>query len=175
MATARDFDKAADAAAGFRSHFESVPIGSVADASMGNDTAMVAGTILWAEIYLNEDCTITGIKILNGATVGTDKGIAALYSSSGNLLASSALAGTLTAGANAIQDYTLTAAYSAKRGRHWIAYQSNGTTDTIRTIAASTFINCLTATATGAFGTLTPLAVPTTFTANKGPIGAAHV
>lgn len=175
MSTERDFIKAADAAAGFRSSFEAVPLGSVAYSSLGNNTTMVAGTIQWSEIYIDQDTTITGIKVLNGATVGTDKGIAALYSNTGALLGSSALAGTLTAGANALQDYTMVTPITVKKGRHFIAYQSNGTTDTIRTVAASTYINSLNATATGAFGTLTPLTVPTTFTANTGPIGAAHV
>lgn len=175
MATSRQFDKALDASAGFRSAFATVPIGSVAYGSMGTNTTMVAGTILWAEVYFPQDVTITGIKVLNGATVGTDKGIVALYGNNGDLRANSALAGATTAGANALQSYAFTTPYAAVRGRHWLAYQSNGTTDTIRTVAASTFIDVLTTSATGAFGTLTQLTVPTTFTADKGPIAAAYV
>lgn len=175
MANERAFIKAADAAAGFRSTFPSVPVGGAAYGSTGTNTTMVAGTIYWAEVYFPNDVTITGIKVLNGATVGTDKGIVALAGSNGDIRATSALAGATTAGANALQTYAFTTPYAAARGRHWIGYQSNGTTDTIRTIAASTFIDCLTTSATGAFGTITPLTPPTTFTADKGPIGAAYV
>lgn len=174
MAGERAFIKAADAAAGFRSKFESVPVGSVAYGSMGTNTTLVAGTILVSEIYLNEDVTLTGIEVLNGATVGTDKGIVILYGNNGDIRATSALAGATTVGANAFQQYAFTAPYAASRGRHWIGYQSNGTTDTLRTVAASTFRNVLTTSATGVFGTITPLTVPTTFTADKGPIGAAY-
>jgi hypothetical protein len=48
-------------------------------------------------------------------------------------------------------------------------YQSNGTTDTLRTIAATTWADVLTTGVTGTFGTAPALTPPTTFTADKGP------
>lgn len=158
-----------------RSRFESVPIGSVAYGSFGNATTTVAGTIYWSEINVSRNVTLKGIAVLNGGTVGTDKGIVAIYDNAGALVANSALAGATTAGANAFQTYDFTSPVVLPAGQYFIAYQSNGTTDNIRTIAASTFVITLTASATGAFATLTPLTIPTTVTANVGPIGYAYV
>jgi len=158
-----------------RSFYQTVGVGGSAYSSTGNNTATVAGTIYWAEVSVDRNFTMTGVGILNGATVGTDKGIVGIYSSSGTLLANSALAGATTSGANAFQQYALTATLAlAAPARFWVAYQSNGTTDTIRTVAASTFVNCLTTSTTGAFGTLTALTPPTTFTANVGPIAYVY-
>lgn len=157
-----------------RSRYASVPIGSVAYGSMGTNTTLVAGTIYWAEVAIGRQIQLTGIAVLNGATVGTDNGVVALYDTNGQLVANSALAGAVTAGANAFQTRAFTTPVTVSAGRYFIAYQSNGTTDTLRTIAVSTFIESLTASATGAFGTLTPLTVPTTITADKGPIGYAY-
>ncbi len=158
-----------------RSRFQTVPIGSVAYASMGNDTTLVSGTIYWAEVDIPINFTATGIAVLNGATVGTNNGLVGLYNSGGVLVANSALAGALTAGANAFQTRAFAATYAAiGPGRYWVAYQANGATDTLRTVAASTFVDCLTKSATGTFGTLTALTVPTTFTANVGPIAYVY-
>jgi hypothetical protein len=113
--------------------------------------------------------SLTGIAILNGATVGTDKGIAYLYDSAGQLVASSALAGATTAGADAFQTYAFVTAPTVQPGRYFIVYQQNGTTDTVRTIAASTFIDCLTSSATGTFATALNFTPPTTITADQRP------
>ena len=158
-----------------RSRYSTVPIGDVAYGSVGTNTTTVAGTIYWAEVNIPRNMDITGIAVLNGATVGADLGVVALYNSAGTLVANSALAGATTSGANAFQARAFTAVYPAiGPGRYWIASQSNGTTDTIRTIAVSTNIDCLTASATGAFGTLTALTVPTTITADKGPVAYVY-
>jgi hypothetical protein len=157
-----------------RSRFSTVPIGSVAYGSFGTNTTMVAGTHYRAEIFINRRVTLAGIAILNGATVGTDKGIAYLYDSNGALVASSALAGATTSGANAFQTYAFTANVTVDPGQYFIAYQSNGTTDTIRTTAASTFIDVMTGSATGTFGTPLNFTPPTTFTADKGPVAYAY-
>lgn len=152
----------------------SIAVGSVAYASVGNATTTVAGTIYWSEIYVTRNFTATGVAVLNAGTVGTDKGLVGLYSSAGVLLANSATAGATTSGANAFQSYNFTGTIALLGpARYWIAYQSNGTTDNFRTVAASTFL-LLTKSATGAFGTLTALAPPTTFTANVGPIGYVY-
>lgn len=157
-----------------RSRYSTVPIGSVAYASMGTNTTLVAGTIYWAELNIPRVITLTGAAVLNGATVGTDKGLVALYDTNGALVANSAVAGATTSGANAFQARAFTATVEVQPGRYFLAYQADGTTDTLRTIAVSTFIDSLTASATGTFGTLTALTVPTTITADKGPIGYVY-
>jgi len=144
--------------------------------SLGTNKTLVAGTTYVADIFIPlSSVLLTGIGVLNGATVGTDKGIVSLYDSTGVLMANSALAGATTSGANAFQQYAFTATYTTvKPGRFWIAYQSNGTTDTIRTVATATWVDLLTQSNTGAFGTLPALTPPTTFTADVGPVAYAY-
>jgi hypothetical protein len=159
---------------------QTVPIGSVAYTSFGNATTNVAAEVFFASIWVPGDETVTNINILNGGTVGTDKGIVSLYNSAGTLLASSAIAGIATAGANTFQAYPLTLSAAGVAitniaiqgpGRYWIGYQPNGTTDNFRTVAASTFVNVRSTGVTGGtFGTLPNLTTPGTFTANVGPI-----
>lgn len=145
-----------------------VPIGSVAYGSMGSDTVNVAGTIYCSEFELTHHKTIKGLALLNGSTAATDKNIVALYSKTGVLLASSALAGAVASGTDAFQAQDFTATYEALPGRYLVAYQCNGTTTKVRKNAASTFLNW-TISQTGAFGTLPTLtAVPTTIVTAAG-------
>lgn len=151
--------------------FSTVPIGSVAYNAFGNDTTPVAGTLYIAEVDVPRNFTATGIAVLNGATVGTDKGLVGLFNSAGSPLASSSAAGATTAGANAFQARNFTSPVALTGpGRYFIAYQSNGTTDTLRTIAASTFVACLTRSLTGTFGNIGGMSPPTSFAPNVGPI-----
>lgn len=141
-------------------------------ASLGTNTTLVAGTLYRSEIYVPEWATWTGIGTLNGATVGTDNGLVALYDSNGVLITNSAVAGALAAGANAFQNRAFLNTVTLAPGRYFIAYQSNGTTATLRTHAAANGGNQMTASSTGAFGTLpASFTPPTTFTADVGPIG----
>lgn len=150
-----------------------LPNGTIlAFASLGTNTTMVAGTLYRSEIYVPHLATWTGIGTLNGATVGTDNGLVALYDSTGALVQSSALAGALSAGANAFQNRAFIAPVTLLPGRYFIAYQQNGTTATMRTWAAANGGNQMTASSTGTFGTLpASFTPPTTFTADVGPIG----
>jgi hypothetical protein len=153
-----------------RFRYLTAPVGWAAYSSTGTNTTLVAGTMYWADVVISRVMTVTGIGVLNGATVGTDKGLVALFDYNGNLLANSATAGATTSGANAFQQYAFTLTYTiVTPGQFFIGYQSNGTTDTIRTIAASTWADVLTKSATGSFGAIPTLTVPTTFTADKGP------
>lgn len=141
--------------------------------ALGTSTAGIATQVWWGDIFVPYINTWTGIGILNGATVGTDKGIVALYSATGTLLANSALAGATTSGASAFQQYAFTATYANLiPGRFWLAYTSNGTTDNFQTIKATTILDALSGTTTGqVFGTQPATITPaTTFTADKAPI-----
>jgi len=159
-----------------RSRYATIPVGSVAYGSTGTNTTLVAGTIYWAEVYIPANITLTGVAVLNGATVGTDKWIVGLYATAGGAaVANSNLSGTASSGADAFQAIAFTATYAALGpARYWVAFQSNGTTDTLRTIAANTYIDVFTKSATGSFGTLPSLTVPTTFTADKGPVAYVY-
>jgi hypothetical protein len=151
-----------------------IPIGPVAYASLGTNTTPVSGTIYVSELWLPSNKTLVGGAFLNGAAVGTNAAIVALYSAAGALLASSALAGVITSGINSFQEIAFTAPYAVVGpGKYFLAYQTNGTTTRLRTIATATYLNTASATA-GVFGTLGAITPPTTTTADTGPIGYVY-
>ncbi len=149
-----------------------VPIGSVAYGSFGTNTASAAaGDTYITSIGVGANMTVTNINVLQGATVATDKWIAVLYNSAGVVIAKSAAAGVITVGANTFLVLPLTAPVAIQGpGRYYVGIQSNGNTDTLRLVAASTFIDLLTTLTTGVFATNPNITVPTTFTALNGPI-----
>jgi len=145
-------------------------------ASLGSGITAVAGTLYRSEIQVPFLSTWTGIGILNGATASTDNGLVALYDSNGVLITNSAVAGAVASGANAFQNRAFLNTVTLTPGRYFIAYQSNGTTDTIRTWAAANGGNQMCSSATGTFGTVpASFTPPTTFTAGAGPIGWLYV
>ena len=151
-----------------------IPIGAVAYASVGTSAVHVAGTIYSVELWVPANKTITGVGVLNGATVGTDNLIVALANSAGTVVATSALAGALSSGANVFQEIALTATYAAVGpGRYWVIVQCNGTTATTRRIAASTYLP-FAGSAAGVFGTLSTITPPTSTTADTGPIAYVY-
>ena len=142
---------------------------SVPLASLGNNTTPVAGTIYIAQLNLPA-FTVTNISCLNGSAAATDNLISGLYDAKGALVASTALAGVVAAGVNAFQaQIPLISPYVAAAGLYYVALQANGTTTRFRTITANG-AGDLTASYTGAFGTLPSITPPTGFTANVGPI-----
>ena len=115
----------------------------------------------------------TGIVLLNGATVGTDNLIVALYDFDGNLLANSALAGTLSAGASLYQSIPFVTPVQISGNRsYYIAFQGNGTTALVQKyVTGQVPTNYQAGSITGVFATiLNPLVVAGTFTTAKGPI-----
>lgn len=148
-----------------------IPVGAVAYGSLGTAAVHVAGSLYVTEIYVPRSMMVTGIAVLNGGVVGTDNLIAALYDGAGRRLAYSALAGALSAGANAFQTLALTVPYQLQNdGKYHVVVQCNGTTATTRRIAANTYLNRASIIA-GTFGTLPgQITVPTTITADAGPI-----
>lgn len=145
---------------------------SVPNAIAINSTSQAAGTTWFSQILIPAQATVTGACILNGATVGTNKYIFALYDSAGTLLANSATAGVTTATASKFQCIAFTATLRVYGPQtYYVAMQSNGTTDNFATYAAdSAPTNYGTNNKTGTFGTLTAITPTVTFTANKGPI-----
>lgn len=153
-----------------------IPLGSAA--LTGYETAGVvqtAGTFNLVEIYVPYWNTWTGIGVLNGTTVGTDKFIVALWGTDGRLIANSAVAGTTTAGASVMQNIPFTSTITLAPGRYIIGVQSNGTTDTIRHLLAANGSVASTGTVAGTFGTVpSTITVPSTFTTAVGPISQLY-
>lgn len=138
----------------------------------GTNTAGVANAIWVNEVVTVQNIMFTGFAWLIGLTGGTDSVIAILYSATGAVLATSALAGTVAGTASTFQRLPFVTPYSAAPGKYFIAVQTNGTTATIATMAAG---NHFTGEITGqTFGTPTSITVPTAFVAGKGPIGMLY-
>lgn len=140
-----------------------------------NGAAPVAGTLNLTEIYVPFWQTWTGASVLNGTTVGTDSFIVALYGSDGTLIANSAVAGTLSAGASVFQNIPFTATVVLAPGRYFIGVQSNGTTATLRHILAANGFGGSTSATAGTFGTVpATVTAPSTFTTAVGVITALY-
>lgn len=157
-----------------------IPIGSVALASVGTNTADVVQ--LWVtDIWIPVNRFVTKVGLLQGGTATTDKVLATIYDSQGILIASTPLAGTTLSGANTFLELTISldgagAAIPGIQlygpGQYYIGIQGNGTAaGAIQTVPAPYFDLCCNVVAAGVFGTLpATITVPTSFTAGKGPI-----
>jgi hypothetical protein len=155
-----------------------IPMGSLAFASYEtNGTAPTAGTMYLTEIFIPFTQTWTGISKLNGTTVGTDNHLVSLYGADGTLLANSAVAGALSAGASAFQDTAFTAPITLIPGRYFLGVQSNGTTATLRHLETALGATNSTGAQAGTFGTVpaTLTTVPVTITNAQGVITRLYV
>lgn len=135
-------------------------------------TAAAASTEIYCtEIDLPYSQILTGLAVLNGTTVGTNKHFPILYDSGGAVLATGAILGTTTAGASTYQKINFVNKYFAVGPARYFACDGiNGTTDTIRHAVTSTNDNVLGGTiAAQVFGTAAAITVPTTFTTAKVP------
>lgn len=135
-------------------------------------TAPSANTQIYCtELDVPFNMFLSGIGILNGTTVGTDKHWVILYDAAGAVLANSAAAGVTTAGASTYQKHSfVTPYYVVGPARYFACAGTNGTTDTIRHAATGTNDNILGGAVTGqVFGTAAAITVPTTFTTVKAP------
>lgn len=146
-------------------------------AALGTSAVHVAGSWYRGEIIVPYWGAWTGIGVLNGATVGTDNLMVALYDTTGALIANSAVAGVLSAGANAFQEIAFTSATAPLApGRYFLAVQCNGTTATTRRMAAADGGIAMCSIVAGTFGTVpSTFTVPTTFTAAASPIGYLYM
>ena len=123
------------------------------------DQIPVAGTVYFAALYIPVNYTGTGIGYVIGSVGGTDKAIAALYSSAGVAVAWSALAGTTVGTADTVQQLPFTATYAVVGpGLYYASISLDGTT---ARLAASAAIGRA-GSATGAFATLDDITPPTT-------------
>lgn len=135
-------------------------------------TAAGATTLYCTEVNLTYNKFLTGMAMLNGGTAATGKWIYALYDSAGNLLANTAVAGTVATGTNAFQKIAFTSKYYAVGpAKYFGCMESNaGGSITFTAIVTGMQDTYLTKGQTGTtFGTLPALTVPTTFTTAVGP------
>lgn len=146
--------------------------GGVALTAVGGSSVHVAGTMNLSEIYVPYQNTWKGIGVLNAVTVGTDNMLVALYGSNGVLIANSAVAGALSAGASIFQNRDFLFPVVLAPGRYFCGVQSNGTTATTMKYIAANGSNVITGTQTGVFGTVpaTITTVPSTFTTAVGVV-----
>ncbi|HEY1800085.1 MAG TPA: hypothetical protein VGG46_04045 [Terriglobales bacterium] len=146
---------------------------STAYTSCGTNTAIAAATSMYcSEIDVRASKYVTGLGVLNGATVGTDKHLVILYDGTGNLIANSATAGATTSGASTWQKYAFTTPYYVVGpAKYYACAQSNGTTDKLQMLTTGQGDNTTTKAVTGqVFGTIaSTFTVPTTFTTVVGP------
>lgn len=142
----------------------------------GTSTTPSATVLYMSQIYIPSNVTLTGIKVNSGATVGTNKYIVALFNSAGTPVANSNLAGVTTANADAYQTIAFTGTYAAVGpGVYWIGLYVNGTTDRFRSIAAGGEGKGLAGSVSAqTFGTVAAVTVPTTFTADLGPVAFTY-
>lgn len=134
-------------------------------------------TGLTTSVYLTQvsipySFTVTGVGVLNAATVGTNKWIVALFNASGTVVANSATAGVTTAGASAFQQIPFTAtANLIGPGTYWVGLYVNGTTDTYYSIPTLGQSDSLAGSVgSQTFGTVANVTLPTTFTAGVAPV-----
>lgn len=123
------------------------------------------------ELDIPYSMVLTGIAVLNGTTIGTDNHLVILYDSGGKVLANSAVAGVLAAGASTYQKHNfLNKFYAVGPARYFGCVQTNGTTATFRHAITAVNDNILAGKITAqVFGTIAAITPPTTFTTALGP------
>lgn len=141
----------------------------------GTSTTPSATVVYLSQVWIPINATLTGIKVNNGATVGTNKWIVALFNASGAAVANSALAGTLSSGPDGWQTIAFTGTYAAKTGMYWIALYADGVTDRFRSVpAAGQYAGLTGSVSAQTFGTIASITPPTTFTADVGPVAFTY-
>lgn len=143
----------------------------------GTDVTPVAGTRYTSEILVPYNMTMTGIGYLIGTAGGTDKAIVELHDANGTLLAYSAVAGVTVGTLATFQEIPFTAPVEViGPQKYYLSVTMNGTTARLRAIATALGVSqtLTTKSATGTFGTVGDLTVPTTFTADVGPIAYTY-
>ena len=151
-------------------------LGTAALTAAGASSVNVTGSLHVSEIYVPYWATWTGAGVLNGATVGTDNMLVALYGSNGTLLANSAVAGALSANASTMQNRAFLLPVTLAPCRYFIAVQSNGGTATTNKFVVANGANVMASVIAGVFGTVpATITVPTTFTTAVGCVAQLYM
>jgi hypothetical protein len=139
-----------------------------------NGTTLAATTMYCTEMNLPFNKLLTGLGVLLGTTGGTDKHLVALYDSTGNLIANSAVAGATAGTASTYEEIAFsTSYYAVGPAQYFGCMQTNGTTATVRMLITNVQQQRLTKGITSqTFGTIpATITVPTTFTTAVGFYG----
>jgi hypothetical protein len=153
-----------------RSKFLSAPI-VTSIATMGLATSASANSLWIAEVFIDRTVLLTGIGILNGATVAGNS-IVGLYDTSGNLIASSA--STANSGTNAFQEFSFTSTITVKGpARYFISVIANNGNHIIRTISPTDPGVLTNVVLQGGFALPSTITVPASASNGAGPIGYA--
>jgi len=150
-----------------------IALGSLALTSYEtNGVAQTAGTFNFSEIYVPYANLWKGGGVLQGSTVGSTNVMCALWGTNGALLANSAVAGVITAGASTMLNISFTNPIFLLPGRYFLGFQVNSTgADTIRHVLSANGSNVMCGSVAGTFGTVpATITVPTTFTTAVAPI-----
>lgn len=150
----------------------------VPTATSGTDTAAVSTTLFYGSVYVPGDCLVTGIQFLVGSVGGTDSCVVSIHDTSGTLIATSVLGGTLVGTAAQKQQVPFTQPVILEGTRHYlIGLTIGGATAKFRSVPAYCDSG------TGILGgsttvvALTPVSfVPssTQFTADKVPVSSLY-
>jgi hypothetical protein len=141
-----------------------------ATTTTGTDTTPAVTEEFCAQVFIPMNSLLTGVALLNGSAVAGNVTVI-LYDSTGAIVANSA--STAQSGTAAYQQIPFTTTYLAKGpAKYFIGLQCNNTGARFRTHILGNF-GTLKKTAQ-TYGTLTVLAVPTTFTTNVGPIADVY-
>lgn len=136
----------------------------------GTDTTPSTTTTYIAEVYIEGNCTLTGVSFLSGSANAGNIAVA-LANSAGVIVASSG--SVATAGTAAYQQVPFTGTYAAiGPAKYFILLQNNNTSNRFRSHILGNFGA---STKTGeTFATFTTVTAPTTFTTNVGPIADTY-
>jgi hypothetical protein len=146
-------------------------------ATSGTDTACTNGTIYVGLVFVPKNCTIQGVQFLVGSAGGTDKVIVSLHSTTGSLLANSALAGTTVGTAAQKQRVPFTATYSAVGPvSYYVGLTFNGANAKFRTVPAQCDAGSAAFgySATQTFGTAASFTAASTFVADTCPVASIY-
>lgn len=146
-------------------------------ATSGTDTACSNGTAYVGSVFIPANMSVVGIQYLIGSVGGTNKVVVSLHSSTGALLANSALAGVTVGTAANLQQIPFTAPYAAVGpGWYFVGLTFDGNTAKFRSVPA--FCNAGSGVigngVTQTFGTAASFTAPTTFTADKVPVASLY-
>lgn len=135
-------------------------------ATQGTDVTPSVTEEYCVEVFVAMNCACTGVAILNGSAVSGNIQ-AALYDSNGKLII--ATASTAASGTAAYQQVPWSAVQNLKGpAKYFIGLQNNNTSNRFRAHALGNFGASKKTAQT--YGTFVALTVPTTFTADQGPV-----
>lgn len=138
----------------------------------GTDTTPVVTETYIAEVFVEANCTLTGVAVLNGSAVAGNMQIS-LADSTGAPIAAAQTASTAVAGTAAYQKVPFVTPYAAKGpAKYFILLQNNNVANRYRSHILGNFgASKKTGETYGVFTAVTP---PTTFTTNLGPIADTY-